>query len=200
MVAFGGGWPWVARSLDALRRNTVDEYEVILVDNGGAEDRQVPRDSRVQLIRNQANVGFGAGSNQGAAGGRANVPCLLNTDTLVEPGWLPPLLDRLADEDVGAVFPAKLNVDRSLQEAGAFATGDAYSHLFGFGATQTRRSTAFRARSITAPPRVWPSPVSVSSQPEGSTRHTGPLTTRTRTFAFACGGWATRHSSSRAPG
>ena len=153
---------------------------MILVDNGGAEDRRVSRDSRVQLIRNQGNVGFGAGSNQGAAGGRANVLCLLNTDSLVEPGWLPPFLNRLADEDVGAVIPAKLNVDRSLQTRERSSRVMRTRTFSDSATTQTRRSTAFRARSTTAPPRVWPSPVSVSSQPEGSTRHTGPLTMRTR--------------------
>jgi GT2 family glycosyltransferase len=131
MVAFGGGWAWVARSLNALRRNTAEPYEVILVDNGGATDRMVPDDA--EIIRNDTNIGFGPGSNQGAEYARAELLCFLNTDTLVEPGWLPPLLERIADEPVGAMFPTKLNVDGSLQEAGAFVTRDAYAYVFGEG-------------------------------------------------------------------
>jgi hypothetical protein len=131
MVAFGGGWGWVARSLDTLRRNTPQPYEVILVDNGGAPDRTAPDD--VEIIRNDANAGFGPGSNQGAERAGSELLCFLNTDVLVEPGWLPPLLERLADEHLGAVFPMKLNVDGSLQEAGAFVTRDAYAYIFGEG-------------------------------------------------------------------
>jgi GT2 family glycosyltransferase len=133
MVAFGGGWPWVPRALEALRRNTASAYEVILVDNGGAEDRSVPDGTRVEIIRNQENVGFGPGSNQGAARARSDIVCLLNTDVLVEPGWLAPLLDLVRDSGVGAVFPAKLNIDGTMQEAGAFVTGDANAYVFGDG-------------------------------------------------------------------
>jgi GT2 family glycosyltransferase len=133
MVAFDGGWEWVARALDALRRNTPEPYEVILIDNGGRRDRSIGDDTDVEIIRNDANIGFGPASNQGAAHGRGEVICFLNADALVEPGWLPPLLDRLADTRVGAVVPKKLNIDGSLQEAGAFVTGEAHAYVFGDG-------------------------------------------------------------------
>jgi GT2 family glycosyltransferase len=133
MVAFGGGWEWVPRSLEALRRNTPQAYEVILVDNGGAEGRAVADRTNVEIVRNNENVGFGPGSNQGAARARSDVICLVNTDALVEPGWLPPLLESVHDSGVGAVFPAKLNIDGTMQEAGAFVTGDANAYVFGDG-------------------------------------------------------------------
>jgi GT2 family glycosyltransferase len=133
MVAFGGGWEWVPRSLEALQRNTPESYEVILVDNGGADDRPLPEGADVEVLRNEQNLGFGPGSNQGAARARSEVVCLLNTDMLVEPGWLPPLLERVHQDGVGAVFPAKLNLDRTMQEAGAFVTGDANAYVFGDG-------------------------------------------------------------------
>jgi GT2 family glycosyltransferase len=142
-VAFGGGWDWVPRALQALRRNTTEPYEVILVDNGGAESRP-PFDSRnVEVIRNETNVGFGPGSNQGAALARSDVLVFLNTDVLVEPGWLPPLLERLTESDVGAVFPAKLNLDRTMQEAGAFVTGEGNSYVFGNGEAADQPAFAF---------------------------------------------------------
>jgi GT2 family glycosyltransferase len=132
MVAFGGGWGWVSRALDALRRNTADDYEVILVDNGGGE-HEVFDDTNVELIRNESNVGFGEASNQGAARARSDSVVFMNTDVLVEPGWLPPLLERMDEDGVGAVFPAKLNLDGTMQEAGAFVTGDANAYVFGDG-------------------------------------------------------------------
>lgn len=133
MVAFGGGWPWVPRALEELRKNTAETYEVILVDNGGGEARPALDDSNVELIRNTTNLGFGVGSNQGAARARGEVLVFLNTDVLVQPGWLAPLLERLGEDGVGAVFPAKLNVDGTMQEAGAFVTGEANAYVFGDG-------------------------------------------------------------------
>ena len=64
MVALGGGWSWVPRALEALRRNATDPYEVILVDNGGNEDPHVLDGWSVDLVRNESNLGFGPGSNQ----------------------------------------------------------------------------------------------------------------------------------------
>ncbi len=133
MVAYGGGWAWVPRALDALRRNTAEPYEVLLVDNGGADERSVPDPTNVEILRNEDNLGFGAASNIGVARARADVVCLLNTDVLVAPGWLEPLLELVRDGGVGAAFPAKLHLDGRLQEAGAFVTREAHVHVFGDG-------------------------------------------------------------------
>jgi GT2 family glycosyltransferase len=134
MVAFGGGRAWVSRALDELGQNTEEAFEVIVVDNGGSEDGDIPDDDRnVEVVRNNENVGFGVASNQGAARVRGDVLCFLNTDALVQPGWLPPLLERIREPSVGAVFPAKLNLDGTMQEAGAFVTGQAHSYVFGDG-------------------------------------------------------------------
>ncbi len=143
MVAFGGGWSWVPRALEALQRNTADPYEVILVDNGGNEDPHVLDGWNVDLVRNESNLGFGPGSNQGAARARSDVLIFLNTDVLVEPGWMPPLLDRLAEKGVGGVFPAKIHLDGTMQEAGAFITGDANAYIYGDGEAADEPAFAF---------------------------------------------------------
>ena len=134
MVAFGGGWQWVPRALQALHGNTAETYEVILVDNGGAEDRPALDDPSMSTSSaTRHNLGFGEGSNQGASRARSDVLVFLNTDALVEPGWLPPLLERVAEDGVGAAFPGKLNLDGTMQEAGAFVTGEANAYVFGDG-------------------------------------------------------------------
>ncbi len=131
MVAFGGGWNWIPRALERLKQSTTEPYEVLVVDNGGADKRPLPADAMVELLRNRDNIGFGPGSNQGAERARAEFVCFINPDVLVRPGWLPPLLERLGDDRVGAVFPAMLNLDGTLQEAGAFVTGEAHTFTFG---------------------------------------------------------------------
>jgi GT2 family glycosyltransferase len=131
IVAFGGGWAWLPRALDALRRNTTARYEVILVDNGGVDEPVRVEERDLEVLLNATNVGFGTGSNQGASRARSDVLVFLNPDTLVEPGWLAPLLERANEGGVGAVFPAKLNLDGTMQEAGAFVTGQAHAYVFG---------------------------------------------------------------------
>jgi GT2 family glycosyltransferase len=143
MVAFGGGWEWVPRALDALRRNTDAEYEVILVDNGGGTEPHAFDDRDVEVVRNTSNRGFGEGSHQGASLARSDNLVFLNTDVLVEPRWLPPLLERVAEVGVGAVFPAKLNLDGTMQEAGAFVTGEANAYVFGDGEDAAAPDYAF---------------------------------------------------------
>jgi GT2 family glycosyltransferase len=133
MVAFGGSWSCVPEALEALRRNTAEPYEVILVDNGGADSRPLFDSTDVEIIRNEENIGFGPGSNQGVERAKADVICLLNADAFVEPDWLPSVLRRLSEDRVGAVFPAKLNLDGTLQEAGAVATGEGHAYVFGDG-------------------------------------------------------------------
>src|SRR5215211_3129838 len=95
VVAYGGGWDWLAEALAALRKETQEPYELIVVDNGPAE--VVPEDFRSDfgadaMIRNQENVGYGAACNQGVAEARAPFVCFLNPDVFVCPQWLSPLL------------------------------------------------------------------------------------------------------------
>ena len=51
--------------LRALETQTVNEFEVIVIDNSGAGRVHAPG-SRVRVITNERNVGFGAAVNQAA--------------------------------------------------------------------------------------------------------------------------------------
>ncbi len=86
-----GGAP-LRRALDGLRAQTYGAFEVVVVDNSaaGAADGL---DARV--IRNDANVGFGAAINQGAAAAPADYVACLNDDAYPEPGWLRALVECL---------------------------------------------------------------------------------------------------------
>ena len=43
---------------------------------------------RFRVIRNDRNVGFAAGVNQGLGEPRGEILVMLNNDTIVAPGWL----------------------------------------------------------------------------------------------------------------
>lgn len=84
--------------------------EVVLVDNGpgtGIVDRVRAERPEVVTLSPGRNTGFAAGCNLGiTALGPCEHVALVNSDALVEPGWLAPLLAVLdSDPSVGAVVP-----------------------------------------------------------------------------------------------
>lgn len=134
MVTYGA-WPWVHRSLEALRSNTGVPIEVIVVDNaspdGTAEHLRTVRG--ITLIHREKNVGFGAGCNLGALQARAPFLCLLNSDTMVRAGWLEPLLRRLGDPAVGAAVSSLVELDGTVQDAGSLLGAGGVSLAYGRG-------------------------------------------------------------------
>ena len=101
--------------LDSIKRLTYPSFSVILVDNGSTDgspdaiehwsDGEIP----VTLIRNEKNLGFVGGSNQGmrhALATDTDYVFLLNNDTVVKPDVLN-ILVQVAErsEEIGMVGP-----------------------------------------------------------------------------------------------
>jgi GT2 family glycosyltransferase len=146
MVLYGGG-KLARRALQALREHTEAQHEVVLVENASPDDALgeiAELAEGATIIRNENNLGFGGASNQGAEQARAKTICFLNTDALVEPGWLEPLLETLAEPGVGAAVPMLLNPDGSLQEAGSVVDSIGHAHAVGGGGDP--RSFEYRFR------------------------------------------------------
>jgi GT2 family glycosyltransferase len=145
-VLYGGG-KMARRALQALVQNTEAPYELMLVDNASPDDALGEIGDLAEgatIIRNESNVGFGGASNQGAEQARADMLCFLNSDALVEPGWLEPLLETLAEPGIGAAVPMLLNPDGSLQEAGSVVDSIGHAHAVGGGGDP--RSFEYRFR------------------------------------------------------
>jgi GT2 family glycosyltransferase len=86
--------------LSSLERQTFADFEVVVVDNSGR--RLVQPNSRVQVIANDRNVGFGAAVNQAFGKSQAPFLAVLNDDASVHPGWLEALLTAIEPRpDVG---------------------------------------------------------------------------------------------------
>lgn len=120
-VVYGGG-ALVVDAVASLVEHTRQPFEVIVVDNRSTDD-SVARIAEgvvgVKLIEEDRNLGFGGGTNRAAQEARGPVICMLNPDARVTEGWLEPLLALLAKPRVGAVAPALIASDGTLQEAGA---------------------------------------------------------------------------------
>lgn len=102
----------VQDAAESLLRDRPD-MEVIVVDNSvDAEENRLLRqvlDSRVKVITNDSNTGFGAACNTGIASTQAEFIMLLNPDTQVIAGCMDKLqaaLERMPR--LGAVSPAQL--------------------------------------------------------------------------------------------
>lgn len=136
MVTYGAR-EWVERALAALRANTPPVYQLVLVDNASPDGtgRWLARHVEgATLCCNEVNVGFGPGVNQAVLAARGHYVCLLNSDAMVEPGWLEPLIADLEQVDsCGAVVPRFVNLDGTLQEAGAVVGSDAQTMALGYG-------------------------------------------------------------------
>jgi GT2 family glycosyltransferase len=133
IVVYGGG----ALAIDAvasLVKHTKQPFEVIIVDNASRDDSVSAIRagiSGMRLFTEDTNLGFGGGNNRAAQAVRAPLICMLNPDARVTSGWLEPLLAVLEDPSVGAVAPALIGADGSLQEAGAMVDHWGYTGPIG---------------------------------------------------------------------
>ncbi|MGH2656724.1 MAG: glycosyltransferase family 2 protein [Actinomycetota bacterium] len=147
MVTFGG-WRLTRRALEAVVEHTRLPFEVIVVDNPTPEDvaaRLRHEVTGAEVLENDRNEGFGPAANRGAERARGEHVLFLNTDTLVGPGWLEPLVETLgSDPRVGAAVPMFLNEDRTVQEAGGLLFEDASTLMYGFGEPPADPAYRFR--------------------------------------------------------
>ncbi len=81
--------------LRALESQTVDEFEVVVIDNSGTGRVQACNPQafpRMRVISNSRNVGFGAAVNQAFRASTAPYLATLNDDAVADPRWLEGLL------------------------------------------------------------------------------------------------------------
>jgi GT2 family glycosyltransferase/glycosyltransferase involved in cell wall biosynthesis len=82
-------------------------HEIIVVDNAssdGTRELLEKQQDKIRSIFNQANRNFSGACNQGAALATGRFILFLNSDTILLPNWLPPMLSVMAkDSKVGVV-------------------------------------------------------------------------------------------------
>ncbi len=127
------------RCLPALATTREVQIETIVVDNGstdGSVEWLREHHPEVRTMPMGANLGFGEANRRGIAAARSEWVALLNTDTVVEPGWLRPLLAvMMADPGIGAAcatlhllgHPGVLNA----RGGGMTKLGFGFDHEFG---------------------------------------------------------------------
>ncbi|HBE79492.1 MAG TPA: hypothetical protein DDW65_17205 [Firmicutes bacterium] len=118
---------YLADCLQSIRSfsGNIDNYRIWVVDNASSDDsvefiKQHP--TFINGIYNQKNRGYGPACNQGIAAGAGNYILLLNSDTLVTEGWLPPLIKALSSSEVAVVGPRLVNREGLLVGVGVVGT------------------------------------------------------------------------------
>lgn len=97
--------------LNALRDQSFEDFETILVDNGSTDgsvefvERNFPE---VNVLRMGANRGFSSAVNAGARASTAEYVALLNNDTEQDPEWLAALVRSADAHPEAALFASKL--------------------------------------------------------------------------------------------
>ena len=101
--------------------------DILVIDNSSRDeiDRVIEKNfSRIKLIKNKKNIGFGAAANQGARITKGDYLLFLNPDTVVKEGCIEEMVSFLKKKkDAGAIGCKVLNPDASLQPScGRFPT------------------------------------------------------------------------------
>jgi GT2 family glycosyltransferase len=107
------GERFLSLCLDSLRRQTLRDFETVLVDNASSDGsiELVRRDfPEVRVVSLSENLGFAAAVNAGIKVSEAEYVALLNNDTEQDPGWLEALV-RAAKRHLEAGFFASKLVD-----------------------------------------------------------------------------------------
>lgn len=85
--------------LESLWKQTFEDFEVLVVDNGSADGSveylKAVRDPRLRVIGLPENHGFAGGCNSGMKEARGRYIATLNNDTEVDPRWLAELVNVL---------------------------------------------------------------------------------------------------------
>jgi GT2 family glycosyltransferase len=102
--------------LESIFTRTQFPFRVIVIDNNSAGDaaaylKRLHSEGKIDLIKNEENLGFIKAVNQGMRKSNAPYVCLINNDTLVTRGWLGRMIGILEDNnDIGIVNPSSNNL------------------------------------------------------------------------------------------
>jgi len=128
-------WQYTLNCLKSIAENTEDDYEVVVVDDAStdATAEVLSKVKNLHLVTNKQNAGFIESCDRGARASEGKYILFLNNDTMVTKGWLPPLLEVIKREDVGAVGSKLVYPDGTLQEAGGIIWNDGSGWNYGRG-------------------------------------------------------------------
>lgn len=131
IVNFNGG-AYLQASVDSLKVQTIQDFEVFIVDNASTDssfrDLDVSGLATVHLLPQSTNLGFAVANNLAAKEARGTWLALLNPDAVAKPDWLAQINSGILRHSDALMFAsAQINMDDPSLMDGA---GDCY-HIAG---------------------------------------------------------------------
>jgi len=133
IVTNRNGGSLVQNCLRSLFATKFSSFDVTVVDNAssdGSPETIAAHFPAVSLIRLSNNLGYGAANNIGIRTGTGEYAVLLNSDTEVEPEWLPNLVQVAEQTPDAAFFQPKILF---LDERNVLNSAGNSIHIAGFG-------------------------------------------------------------------
>lgn len=132
------GEKWLKRCLTSLTNQTYRYFEIIFVDNAST-DRSVnfvkKYFPKVNIIRNQANLGFAGGNNVGIRQAKGEYLLILNNDIFCENDFLEKLVKSFTDCPSASLIQPKIVLmdnPKLLDCAGSFWTDSTFLYHHGY--------------------------------------------------------------------
>jgi GT2 family glycosyltransferase len=131
----------LADCLLSLESQTLADFDVIVVDNSGA-NRALAVPACARVISNSRNVGFGAAVNQVFRISQAPYLAVLNDDAAADSHWLRALLECAETNPRAGMFASQVRMRASLDSAGMLIAADGSSKQRGHGEPPERFAAA----------------------------------------------------------
>jgi GT2 family glycosyltransferase len=124
--------------IDSLDRQTMRDFEVIIVDNSGVglvRRNGIAGAGALRIIENARNTGFGGAINQGLEATTAPYVATLNDDAVALPGWLETLVAALENRPDAGMCASQVRLfgEDLLDSAGMLMARDGSSKQRGHG-------------------------------------------------------------------
>ena len=148
------GAGWLKDSIESIWAQTMQDLELIVVDNGSTDESLAIAQSYqgrpgYTLIQNDTNTGFSHAVNQGIRAAKGEYVALFNNDAFAEPDWLENLI--AAAEQDGRIFAVSSLMIRHFERELVDDAGD-YVTLLGFAC---KRGDGMKASRYQKPGRVF---------------------------------------------
>lgn len=129
--------PALADCLDALEQQAYRDFRIVVVDNSGLGlvREQHGHRSRVDLVENERNLGFGTAINQGFRRSPSPFLATLNDDAAPDPNWLARLMEAVEVTPGAGMWASqvRLSGQEILDSAGMLLCPDGSSKQRGHG-------------------------------------------------------------------
>jgi GT2 family glycosyltransferase len=120
------GKKFLGKCLESLLLQTLDSFEVIVVDNAstdGSVEYVRSHFTSVRVVENKRNLGFAAGNNVGIESSRGKFVVVLNNDTRVSKDFLKTLVEvALTNDSIGSVGCGIVQEDCTIKYGPVFLT------------------------------------------------------------------------------